>query len=121
MKQMEGVKNSEEIKDWEWSIMPFYTNVMRNMASSIAKDAVVTVNGEDYVYPIAKTVMEDTFFKHYIEIEDEPIGNIEKIVLRNENEIPLATGVGLIEKDDEGWHLAFKIYFEEKVMADDGQ
>lgn len=114
---MEGVKNSEEIKEWEWSIQPFYENVMRNMASSIAKDAAVVIDGQEYVYPIIKTVIEANFFKHYIEIEDEPIGNIESITLRNENEIALATGVGLIEKEDEGWHMAFKLYFEEKKVT----
>lgn len=117
---MEGVKDSEEIKNWEWAIMPFYTNVMRNMASSIAKDAAVTIDGQTYSYPITKTVIEDNFFKHYIEIQDEPIGNIERIVLRNENEIPLAEGYGLIEKDDEGWHMAFKLYFEEKKVMGNG-
>lgn len=111
---MEGVKDSEEIKEWEWSIEPFYGTVMRNMASSVAKDAAVVIDGQEYIYPITKTVIEDNFFKHYIEIEDEPIGDIEKITLRNENEIALSTGVGLIEKGNEGWHAAFKIYFEEK-------
>lgn len=117
---MEGVKDSEEIKEWEWSIEPFYGNVMRNMASSVAKDAEVVIDGIEYVYPIVKTVIEDIFFKHYIEIEDEPIGNIESITLRNENEIALAKGEGLIEKDDEGWHMAFKLYFEEKKVTDNG-
>lgn len=116
---MEGVKDSEEIKSWEWSIQPFYQNVMRNMASSIAKDAAVVIEGEEYVYPITKTVIEGNFFKHYIEIEDEPIGNIEKVTLRNENQIALAIGEGLIEKDDEGWHMAFKLYFEEKEVEQD--
>ncbi len=116
---MEGVKDSEEIKSWEWAIQPFYENVMRNMASSIAKDAAVVIDGEEYVYTITKTVIEDNFFKHYIEIEDEPIGSIQSVTLRNENEIPLAVGSGLIEKDDEGWHMAFKLYFEEKKVSDD--
>lgn len=113
---MEGIKNSEKIREWKWTIKPFYKSVMKNMASSVAKDAVVTINGNEHVYPISKTVIENDFFKHYIEIEDEPIGDVDRIVLRNEDEAPLAVGEGNIEKDNEGWHMAFKFCFKEKVV-----
>lgn len=101
---------------FKFEILPYYVDEIRRLAETIAKKAVVTIEGEDYDYPITKTVNRDGFFKHYIEVEDEPVGNIEKIVLLNEFDVPLAEGIGLIEKDDEGWQFAFKVFvtLEEK-------
>lgn len=93
-----------------YEVLPYYVDEIRRLAETIAKKAVVTIEGVEYDYPITKTVNRDGFFKHYIEVEDEPVGNIERIVLMNENDIPLAEGTGLIEKDDEGWQFAFKVF-----------
>lgn len=94
----------------------FWVEEIRRRASNIAKKAVVTIEGQEYEYPIAKTVIRDGFFKHYIEIEDEPVGNIEKAVLVNENDVPLYTDTTLIEKGDDGWQIAFKLF----VLVKDG-
>lgn len=95
---------------FDFKIKPYWVDEIRRLAESIAKKAVVTINGQEYEYPITKTVNRDGFFKHYIEIEDEPVGDIERIVLTNEYDVPLASGTGLIEKDDEGWQFAFKVF-----------
>lgn len=96
--------------NFEFHIEPYWVDEIRRIATTIAKKAIVTIAGQEYVYPITKTVNRDGFFKHYIEIEDEPVGNIERAVLVNEHNIPLATGAGLIEKDNEGWQFAFKVF-----------
>ncbi|ARD47564.1 hypothetical protein [Sporosarcina sp. P33] len=93
-----------------YEIQDFWVDEVRRLAATIAKKAIVTIAGEDYEYPITKTVERDGFFKHYIEVEDEPIGDIERTVLVNENNIPLAIGEGIIEKGDEGWQFAFKVF-----------
>ena len=95
---------------FEFHIEPYFVDEIRRIATTIAKKAIVTIAGEDYEYLITKTVNRDGFFKHYIEIEDEPVGDIERAVLVNEHDIPLASGEGLIEKDDEGWQFAFKVF-----------
>lgn len=95
----------------------FWVEEIRRRASTIAKKAIVTIDGQEYEYPITKTVIRDGFFKHYIEIEDEPVGNIKKAVLVNENGIPLYTDTTLIEKGDNGWQIAFKLY----VTVKDGE
>lgn len=96
--------------DFTYKIENFYVDEARRLIATIAKKAIVTINGVEYEYPITKTVIRDGFLKHYIEIEDEPVGNIEKAVLVNENGVPLVTGEGLIEKGDDGWQIAFKMY-----------
>ena len=93
-----------------YEIQDSWVDEVRRLAATIAKKAIVTIAGEDYVYPITKTVERDGFFKHYLEVEDEPIGDIERTVLVNENDIPLAIGEGIIEKGDEGWQFAIKVF-----------
>ena len=100
--------------EFTYKIEPFYVDEIRRLAATIAKKAIVTIEGVEYEYPITKTVIRDGFFKHYIEIEDEPVGNIEKAVLVNENGVPLTTAEGLIEKGDNGWQFAFKMFVEVK-------
>ena len=104
----------------EWTAEPFYIDEGRRLFASIAKKAVVTIDGEEYEYPITKTVNRDGFYKHYIEVEDEPVGDITEIVLMNENNIPLARGKGLIEKGSKGWQFSFKRYvlLEERGETD---
>lgn len=96
--------------EFTYKIEPFYVDEARRLIATIAKKAIVTVEGQEYEYPITKTVIRDGFLKHYIEIEDEPVGDIQKAVLVNENGVPLITGEGLIEKGDDGWQIAFKMY-----------
>lgn len=91
-------------------IKSFYVDEIRRRAAAIAKKATVTIAGVDYNYPITKTVIRDGFFKHYIEIEDEPVGNIEKAVLLDENNIELYVDDTLIEKGRDGWQIAFKTF-----------
>lgn len=100
----------QEFNNFTYKIEDFYVDEIRRLAATIAKKAIVTIDGQEYEYPITKTVIRYGFLKHYIEIEDEPVGNIEKAVLVNENGIPLITGEGLIEKGDDGWQIAFKMY-----------
>lgn len=95
---------------FEFKIENYWVDEIRRMAATIAKKAFVTIDGEEYAYPITKTVNRDGFFKHYIEVEDEPVGDIERIVLTTEHDVPLATGTGLIEKGDDGWQFAFKAF-----------
>lgn len=96
--------------DFSYKIEDFYIEESRRLIATIAKKAVVTIEGQEYEYPITKTVIRDGFLKHYIEIEDEPVGNIQKAVLVNENGVPLITGEGIIEKGDDGWQMAFKMF-----------
>jgi hypothetical protein len=96
----------------DYQIETFYVDEVRRLAATVAKKAFITIEGVEYEYPIVKTVIRDGFLKHYIEIEDEPVGNIEKAVLANENNVPLITGEGIIEKGDDGWQLAFKLFVE---------
>lgn len=106
---------------FEWITEPFYIDEIRILAAKIATKAIVTIAGEEYTYPITKTVNRDGFFKHYIEVEDEPVGDVTEIVLVNENDVPLARGKGLIEKGSKGWQFAFKRYvLLEEGVADDG-
>ncbi|RIJ63595.1 hypothetical protein [Rummeliibacillus sp. POC4] len=98
------------MNDFTYKINEFYAEESRRLIASIAKKAFITINGAEYEYPITNTVIRDGFLKHYIEIEDEPAGNIEKAVLVNENGIPLVTGTGIIEKGDDGWQIAFKMF-----------
>lgn len=98
------------MNNFQYKIDKFYEEESRRLIATIAKKALVTIEGIEYAYPITKTVIRDGFLKHYIEIEDEPIGNIEKAVLVNENNIPLITGEGIIEKGDDGWQMAFKMF-----------
>ena len=95
---------------FEYSIENFYIEEARRLIATVAKKAFVTIEGVTYEYPITKTVIRDGFLKHYIEIEDEPVGNIEKAVLTNANGVPLITGTGIIEKGDDGWQIAFKLF-----------
>ncbi|MEK4713484.1 hypothetical protein [Sporosarcina sp. FSL K6-5500] len=95
---------------FEFKIEEYWVEEIRRLAATIAKKAIITIAGQEYEYPITKTVIRDGFLKHYIEIEDEPVGDIEKAVLVNENNVPLASGTGLIEKGDEGWQFAFKAF-----------
>lgn len=88
----------------------FYVEEARRRLAAIAKKAIVTIDGESYEYPITKTVIRDGFFKHYIEIEDEPIGNIERMILVNENGIDLYVDDTLIEKGQNGWQVSFKTF-----------
>lgn len=102
------------MNQFNYAINDFYVEEARRLMATIAKKAMVTINGSEYEYPVVKTVIRDGFLKHYIEIEDEPIGDIEKAILMNENNIPLVTGEGLIEKGDDGWQIAFKLFVEVK-------
>ena len=95
---------------FSYKIEDFYIDESRRLTSTIAKKALVTIAGVEYEYPITKTVIRDGFLKHYIEIEDEPVGDIEKAVLVTANNVPLITGTGLIEKGDDGWQMAFKLF-----------
>ena len=107
--------------NFTYKIEDFYVDEIRRLAATIAKKAIVTIDGQEYEYQITKTVIRDGFLKHYIEIEDEPVGNIEKAVLVNENGIPLITGEGLIEKGDDGWQIAFKMYVKADDKAEDDE
>lgn len=98
------------MNEFTYKIENFYIDEARRLIATIAKKAIVTIEGIEYEYSITKTVIRDGFLKHYIEIEDEPVGNIEKAVLVNENGIQLVTGEGIIEKGDDGWQIAFKMF-----------
>lgn len=100
---MRGENKLRKIED-------FYVEEMRRLAAGIAEKAIITIEGEDYEYPIVKTVIRDGFFKHYIEVEFDPSGNIEKSILVNENGIPLYTDNTLIEKGRNGWQISFKTF-----------
>ncbi len=105
--------------NFSYKIEDFYIEEARRLIASVAKKAIVTIEGQDYEYPIAKTVIRDGFLKHYIEIEDEPYGNIEKAVLVNGNGVPLITGEGIIEKGDDGWQIAFKMFVSVQEEEDE--
>lgn len=105
---------------FEFKIEPYWVDEIRRLAETIAKKAIVTIEGQEYEYPITKTVNRDGFFKHYIEVEDEPVGNVERIILTNEFNVPLASGNGIIEKGDDGWQFAFKVFVELKEEEGDG-
>lgn len=90
-------------------IEPLFEDLIRQDASKHIKKAIITINGFDYEYPIIKTVIRDGFFKHYIEVEDEPVGTIEKAVAVDEFGRALMTEVVNFEKGDDGWQMAFKI------------
>lgn len=106
------------MNDFTYKIEDFYIDEARRLIATVAKKAIVTIEGIEYEYPITKTVIRDGFLKHYIEIEDEPYGNIEKAVLVNENGVPLIVGEGIIEKGDNGWQIAFKMFV--KVQEEEG-
>lgn len=86
-------------------------------AAKHIKQALVIVNGEEHLFPITKTVIRDGFFKHYIELEDEPIGTVEEVRVLNENGVPLGVAYPMYEKGDDGWQMAFKwkVTIEQKV------
>ena len=107
---------------FNWETEDFYIDEGRRLFATIAKRAIVTIDGTDHEYPITKTVIRDGFFKHYIEVEDEPVGDITSVILVNENNVPLARGEGLIEKGSKGWQFAFKrfVLMEEEETANDG-
>ncbi len=90
-------------------IEPLFEDLIRQDASRHIKKAIVTINGAEYEYPIIKTVIRDGFFKHYIEVEDEPIGTVEKAVAVDEFGRALMTENVNFEKGDDGWQMAFKI------------
>jgi len=91
-------------------------------AAKHIKQALVTVNGVETVFPITKTVIRDGFFKHYVELEDEPIGTVEKVIVTNENGIHLGVAFPDYEKGDDGWQMAFKwlVDIKQKVEDDNG-
>lgn len=76
--------------------------------SSFFKSANITVSGQTDNYPIAKTVIEGDFFKHYFEIGSEPEGVIEHVEVVDGNGITLWQKDYNINKDDNGWHIAIK-------------
>ena len=87
----------------------YYLEEARRRIAAIANYAMITINGEDYHYPIAASVNRDGFFKHYFDIEDEPVGDIEKLKLYDVNGAYLGeTTDGIIEKDDNGWSISIK-------------
>ncbi|MEK4025774.1 hypothetical protein [Sporosarcina sp. FSL W7-1283] len=89
----------------------FYIDTGRHLFASIANYAMITIAGAEYRYPIASTVIRDGFFKHYFDVEDEPIGNIERLELYDVNGGLLGETVGgVIEKDDDGWSIAIKLF-----------
>lgn len=88
----------------------FYIEEGRRRFADIAKKAIITIEGIEYEYPITKTVIRDGFFKHYIEIEFDPAGDIQLAVLVNENGIELYADDTLIQKGRKGWQIAFKTF-----------
>lgn len=90
-------------------IEPLFENLLLQHASKHVKSAIVTINGTEYEFPITKTVVRDGFFKHYVEIEDEPSGTIEKAVAVDEYKRPLMTQEPMFNKGDDGWQIAFKV------------
>ena len=88
-----------------------YMDTGRRLFAGVADHAMITIAGEEYRYPIAETVIRDGFFKHYFDIEDEPIGNIEALTLYDAAgaELGSITG-GVIEKDDDGWSISIKLF-----------
>lgn len=88
---------------------PLFEDLIRRDAARHIKKAIVTIDGEDYEYPITKTVIRDGFFKHYIEVEDDPIGTVEKAVAVDEFGRALITQNPNFLKGDEGWQMAFKV------------
>lgn len=106
--------------EWKTEILPFWIDDIRRDAAKKPQNAIVTIEGQDYTYPVTKTVVRDGFLKVYIEVEDEPVGNVTKALLVNANNVPLARGSGLIEKGDEGWQFSFKLFVTMKEAADDG-
>lgn len=88
-----------------------YIDTGRRLFAGIADHAMITIAGEEYRYPIAETIIRDGFFKHYFDVEDEPIGDIEKLRLYDINGALLGeTEGGVIEKDDEGWSISIKLF-----------
>lgn len=90
-------------------ITPAFEELIRLEASKHIKKAIVTINGQQHEYPVTKTVIRDGFFKHYIEVEDEPVGVIEKAVAVDENGQELIVQELNFDKGDDGWQMAFKV------------
>lgn len=97
----------------------YYLDEGRRRFADIADYAIITIDGENYQYPIAETVNRDGFFKHYFDVEDEPVGNIERIELFTESGASLGSGVGYIEKGDDGWQIAIKLFVLLREDKDD--
>ncbi|MEK5069825.1 hypothetical protein [Sporosarcina sp. FSL K6-1508] len=108
----------------EFKFIPneYYIEEGRRRFASIADYAIITIDGEGYEYPIAATVERDGFFKHYFEVEDEPVGNIERIELFTQSGASLGSGNGYIEKGDDGWQIAIKLFvvLKEEASEDAG-
>ena len=90
-------------------IEPIFEDLIRQEAARHIKKAIVTINGQEYEYPVTKTVIRDGFFKHYIEVSDEPVGVIEKAVAIDEYGRALITQEPHFDKGDDGWQIAFKV------------
>lgn len=89
-----------------------YTERALLAVSQIIKKAYIRVDGVYYLYNIAKTVIRDGFYKHYFEVDSDPVGNIDKAVAVDDAGVPLWGGNFDVKKDDEGWHLAIKARLE---------
>lgn len=89
-----------------------YTERALLAVSQIIKKAYIRIDGVYYLYNIAKTVIRDGFYKHYFEIDSDPIGTIDKAVAVDDAGVPLWGGNFDVKKDDEGWHLAIKARLE---------
>ncbi len=101
-------------------ITPTFEEMIRLEASKHIKKAIVTINGQQHEYPVTKTVIRDGFFKHYIEVEDEPIGIIERAVAVDENGQELIVQEPNFDKGDEGWQMAFKVLIVAKDEQEEG-
>ena len=99
-------------------IEPLFEDLIRQEAARHIKKAIVTINGQEYEYPVTKTVIRDGFFKHYIEVSDEPAGVIEKAVAIDEYGRALITQEPHFDKGDDGWQIAFKVVVQIKEDED---
>ena len=87
---------------------PHYTEQALQAVSKLIKKTMIKIEGQYYEYPISKTIIQDDFYKHYFEVDSDPVGRIERAVAIDENGVPLWADNFDIQKDDNGWHLAIK-------------
>ncbi|WP_110113277.1 hypothetical protein [Bacillus sp. CGMCC 1.16541] len=90
-------------------ITPVFVDLLKQDAVRYFKKAIVTIDGVDYEYPIDTTIVKENEFKHYIYVQDEPVGVINKVVMLDELDRELMIKEPNFNKGDDGWYIAFKV------------
>lgn len=101
-------------------ITPVLVDLLKQDAVNYFKKAIVTIDGTEYEYPIERTIVKENEFKHYIYVQDEPVGVIEKVVMLDELDRELMIKEPNFNKGDEGWYIAFKVRITIEEVEEDG-